>query len=70
MYNWAGIGAFAYLLLFQASTWYTELLTSRKYPEYKQYQSIVGKFLPNFASIFSAKGYDALKIQHDSTKID
>lgn len=44
--NWTFVGAMSYLLLFQASTWLTELLTKRKYPEYKEYQARVGKFLP------------------------
>lgn len=46
LYNWTGLGALAYLVLFQASTWFTELLSARKYPEYKDYQRLVGKFLP------------------------
>lgn len=45
-YNWTCIGALAYLFLFQASTWLTELLSSKKYPDYKLYQRSVGKFLP------------------------
>ncbi|EHY56204.1 hypothetical protein HRR83_008720 [Exophiala dermatitidis] len=45
-YNWTGIGAAAYLILFQSSTWLTELLSSNKYPEYKIYQKQVAKFLP------------------------
>jgi len=40
----------AYLMLFQASTWFTELITARKYPEYKEYQQRVGKFLPKFGT--------------------
>jgi steroid 5-alpha reductase family enzyme len=44
--NWAGVGAGMYLILFQASTWFTELLSARKYPEYKEYQQRVGKFVP------------------------
>ncbi|KAF2264899.1 DUF1295-domain-containing protein [Lojkania enalia] len=44
--NWTFAGAMSYLLLFQASTWLTELITSGKYPEYKLYQLRVGKFLP------------------------
>jgi steroid 5-alpha reductase family enzyme len=44
--NWAFLGTFAYLLLFQASTWFTEMITSEKYPEYAVYQKKVGKFLP------------------------
>lgn len=50
MYNWTGVGALGYLILFQASTWFTELITSKKYPEYKEYQNRVGKFLPYLAS--------------------
>ena len=49
-YNWTGIGAVAYLILFQASTWFTELVSSRKYPEYKEYQQRVGKFIPRLSS--------------------
>lgn len=45
-YNWSGIGAAAYLALFQASTWFTELISAKKYPEYKEYQRRVGMFLP------------------------
>jgi steroid 5-alpha reductase family enzyme len=44
--NWTGAGAAGYLILFQASTWLTELITAGKYPEYKVYQQRVGKFLP------------------------
>lgn len=47
MYNWTFIGAMSYLILFQASTWFTELITASKYPEYKEYQSRVSKFLPS-----------------------
>jgi steroid 5-alpha reductase family enzyme len=45
--NWTGAGAFGYLILFQASTWLTELISAGKYPEYKVYQGRVGKFLPS-----------------------
>lgn len=44
--NWCFTGAICYLFLFQASTWLTELLSAKKYPEYKVYQERVGKFLP------------------------
>lgn len=40
----------SYLILFQASTWLTELITAKKYPDYQQYQARVGKFLPNIFS--------------------
>lgn len=46
LYNWSGIGAMSYLILFQSSTWLTERITAGKYPEYKIYQQKVGKFLP------------------------
>jgi hypothetical protein len=48
--NWTFAGAFGYLILFQASTWFTELLSARKYPDYKIYQERVGKFLPKMAT--------------------
>lgn len=50
-YNWTGLGAVSYLILFQASTWLTELISAGKYPEYVEYQSRVGKFLPGFDSL-------------------
>ncbi|KAK2808931.1 hypothetical protein FQN50_004204 [Emmonsiellopsis sp. PD_5] len=45
-YHWAGIGALCYVLLFQGSTKLTESITAGKYPDYKQYQLLVGKFIP------------------------
>jgi steroid 5-alpha reductase family enzyme len=48
--NWTFAGALGYLLLFQASTWFTELISAGKYPGYKDYQSRVGKFLPKLWS--------------------
>ncbi|KAL8796869.1 MAG: hypothetical protein Q9195_000952 [Heterodermia aff. obscurata] len=49
-YNWTGVGAICYLCLFQASTWFTELISAKKYPEYKEYQKRVGKFFPKLVS--------------------
>ena len=49
-YHWAGVGALSYLMLFQGSTWLTELLSSQKYPEYAEYQKRVGMFVPGFKS--------------------
>ncbi|KAL2263222.1 hypothetical protein VTK26DRAFT_7716 [Humicola hyalothermophila] len=46
LYNWAGLGPFLLVLLFQGSTWLTELITTGKYPEYRAYQEAVGKFVP------------------------
>ena len=33
-------------MLFQGSTWLTELITAGKYTDYKEYQRRVGRFLP------------------------
>ena len=44
--NWTFVGAISYLLLFQGSTWLTESITSKKYPEYKAYKEYVGQFVP------------------------
>lgn len=45
-FNWAFAAPLSYLFLFQGSTWLTELISAGKYPEYKIYQSRVGKFVP------------------------
>jgi steroid 5-alpha reductase family enzyme len=50
LYNWTFLGAMLYLILFQASTWFTELITAEKYEDYKEYQRRVGKFLPKLVS--------------------
>ena len=64
--NWAGMGALAYLLLFQGSTWLTELLSAGKYPEYKVYQERVGKFLPKFGT----KSMDAPLTEKEQKKMN
>ncbi|KAI9822018.1 MAG: hypothetical protein M1832_003190 [Thelocarpon impressellum] len=48
--NWTLGGAFSYLILFQGSTWFTELVSASKYPEYVEYQQRVGKFLPRLST--------------------
>ncbi|KAI5302726.1 hypothetical protein KEM56_000411 [Ascosphaera pollenicola] len=48
-FNWSGIGALCYVLLFQASTSLTEKITASKYPEYSDYQKVVGMFIPKFS---------------------
>ena len=57
-YNWSGVGAIAYLILFQSSTWFTELVTAGKYPQYAEYQKKVGMFVPGPLSALSG-GFDA-----------
>lgn len=55
-----------YLLLFQSSTWFTELITSKKYPEYKVYQERVGKFLPKL----TGPGWDEYELQQEKVKAE
>ncbi|KAF9963326.1 hypothetical protein BGZ65_004364 [Modicella reniformis] len=40
------VGVVSLTLLFQVSTWLTELMTSQKYPSYKQYQKTTSRFIP------------------------
>jgi hypothetical protein len=50
VYNWTIIGALSQIVLFQASTWFTESISSEKYPEYAEYQQRVGMFLPKLGT--------------------
>jgi steroid 5-alpha reductase family enzyme len=49
LYNWTGMGALSLVFLFQGSTWLTEKVTAEKYPEYKEYQKRVSKFIPRMS---------------------
>lgn len=64
-YNWTFVGAFGYLALFQASTWFTELITSGKYAEYEVYQQRVGKFVPKLVG----SGWDEEWMEKEGPKI-
>ena len=44
--NYSLGGPFLLTLLFQGSTWITELLSVQKYPEYPRYQKAVSRLLP------------------------
>lgn len=46
-YNWTLLGAGSLLFLFQGSTRLTEHISARKYPDYKEYQRLVGMFVPS-----------------------
>jgi steroid 5-alpha reductase family enzyme len=59
--NWTFAGSMSYLLLFQGSTWLTEMLSAQKYPEYKEYQKLVGKFVPTLMPGTGVGGLDAPK---------
>ncbi|KJZ71796.1 hypothetical protein HIM_08816 [Hirsutella minnesotensis 3608] len=50
LYNWTVIGSASLIILFQGSTWLTELITAGKYPEYKDYQKQVSMFFPTSLS--------------------
>jgi steroid 5-alpha reductase family enzyme len=64
--NWTFAGAFSYLILFQSSTWLTELISAGKYPEYKVYQSRVGKFMPKA----KRTSMDAPKTEKEAAKVN
>ena len=44
--NWSMAGCVLLLLLFQGSSDFSEKISSSKYPEYKEYQKRVPRFLP------------------------
>ena len=54
LYSWAGLGSVSLIFLFQGSTWLTEMLSAKKYPEYKEYQKQVSMLVP-----VSFSGYTA-----------
>ncbi|KAI6091866.1 DUF1295-domain-containing protein [Hypoxylon rubiginosum] len=47
LYNWAFLGPVFLIMIFQGSTWLTELISAGKYPEYKFYQKQVGAHVPS-----------------------
>ncbi len=44
--NWSLVGALLLILLFRGSSDFSERISAGKYPEYKDYQKRVGRFLP------------------------
>ncbi|KAJ3942325.1 uncharacterized protein N0V96_007823 [Colletotrichum fioriniae] len=53
LYSYTFAGSAFLVMLFQGSTWLTELITAGKYHEYAEYQSQVGMFMPK--SLFPYK---------------
>ncbi|KAJ0416770.1 hypothetical protein BJY00DRAFT_303855 [Aspergillus carlsbadensis] len=47
--QWSGIGIVGLLLIFQGSVRLTEQISAGKYPEYKEYQARVGRFIPRLS---------------------
>lgn len=54
LYSYTGIGSASLIMLFQGSTWLTELITVGKYEEYPAYQKHVGMFIPKSISPYKA----------------
>jgi steroid 5-alpha reductase family enzyme len=48
--NWSVLGALLLSLLFVGSTWFTESITSPKYPAYAKYQKATSAIIPWFPS--------------------
>ncbi len=46
IFNWSIIGASMLVLLFMGSSMFAEVVSSKKYPLYKDYQEKVFKYLP------------------------
>ncbi|KAI2612627.1 DUF1295-domain-containing protein [Hypoxylon fragiforme] len=47
LYNWAALGPVFLIMIFQGSTWLTELISAGKYPEYEIYQKQIGAHIPS-----------------------
>ncbi|KAK3296060.1 uncharacterized protein B0H64DRAFT_162527 [Chaetomium fimeti] len=62
LYNWGGAGPAFLIMLFQGSTWFTELITAGKYPEYRDYQQGVGMFAPSGVSAYRPPAAKAPKV--------
>ena len=55
LYNQSIYGAFLLTLLFQGSTAFTEYITIKKYPKYKQYQNAVSRLIPLWSGKFKSE---------------
>ncbi|KAK4186561.1 hypothetical protein QBC35DRAFT_387039 [Podospora australis] len=61
-FSWAAVGPSFLILLFQGSTWLTELITAGKYSEYREYQRQVGMFAPTWFTGYKVRPNVAPKI--------
>ncbi|KAL4890752.1 hypothetical protein BDV59DRAFT_76654 [Aspergillus ambiguus] len=61
--QWTGLGVLGYLLIFQGSVRLTEAISAKKYPEYREYQARVGRFIPRFSVKPKYKGSGKKKSQ-------
>ncbi|OJK03160.1 hypothetical protein ASPACDRAFT_1865132 [Aspergillus aculeatus ATCC 16872] len=54
--QWTGVGVVGLLLIFQGSVRLTESISAGKYPEYREYQARVGRFIPRLSAKPKYKG--------------
>ncbi|KAF8418857.1 hypothetical protein EV426DRAFT_307986 [Tirmania nivea] len=54
IYNYACLGPLFYCAIFQASTFLTEKISASKYPEYTEYQRLVGRFMPKLSAFWES----------------
>eukprot|EP00659_Diplonema_papillatum_P012559 gene12559-19449_t len=66
-FRWSWIGCALLILLFQGSSDLSEGITSKKYPLYTKYQSLVPRFIPNPAMIFQSSRADLYKKMQSKT---
>ena len=62
LYSWSGVGPSFLIMLFQGSTWLTELITAGKYSEYREYQGLVGMFVPSRFSSYKTPAVKPPKV--------
>jgi steroid 5-alpha reductase family enzyme len=70
MYSYTFTGAAALILLFQGSTWLTELITAGKYTEYPKYQEQVGMFLPKSFTPYKTPGSKVIRTSDIAKKME
>lgn len=68
--SWAFAGSVSLMLVFQGSTWLTELISTGKYPEYKHYQANVAAFMPTTLTPYRPAGPPQPKIIRTSELAD
>ena len=54
VYNYACLGPLLLFAVFQGSTTLTEKVSTTKYPEYTEYQRLVGKFVPKLSAFWES----------------
>lgn len=68
--HWSGVGALCYIILFHFSTQLTESISASKYPEYREYQARVGKFIPRWSVEPKGDWQPAAESSSDNEKTD